>query len=151
MNVVANPAPTSSVAPTAAELKTRFSKIETRVSVLAESLEFVAQVKRQDEAAQEGFLLATSDCQLLQKLAESTKESIGGIYLLHQTQEELDSAGYVAQRMATVVKRAAAELCKAYGVSEEVLRATSIKDMVRTLDLMDALLARAEQSVSAIG
>lgn len=138
------------VNPTVTELKTRYESLETRATVIGESIQGLIPLKDRSPEVQEAFLLAFGDLQSFASQYKEAQSGMNGVAVLYSTEDEIKAAGGLVEDLADMAKEMVEAMTEQLGVTEEAIRSTCIKAFVQTLEGLEALLARVEANMAKV-
>ncbi len=141
---------TANTSPTASELTARYGSLQVRTENLGQALQALTDLKEKPQSAQESFVLASSDFQLVQMLLKSSRDALKGINIVHSSKEEGAASGGPDEELSAQAAAMVEAMSEHFGISEEALKASMIRSFCRVLDLIDVTVNRAEADLAVI-
>lgn len=136
--------------PNLVELKAKYDELKERATKVALTIQSAIPVNQLTLEAQQAFLLTLSDLQLFDSLAQRCENTFNAIAFEKASPEEIEQAGGLAGTLVALAVQLVDGLMEQFGVAEEAILPAVSADLVRQMDLIETIVARAESSVSKL-
>ena len=123
-----------------AELTAKFDALKERATKVALSIQAAVPVTERPLVAQEAFLLILADLKLIEKLFETTNETLNGVNATVAAEAGDDSD------LASLAQMLVDALMDQFGVSKDAIMPAILKDLERQLELIETVVVRDEAS-----